>query len=68
MQTTRQISGGQVERGGNLLIWQGGKLPAEASVLEAAVEEINLLPEFEEFLRDSKQVGQCVPGREGLLG
>jgi hypothetical protein len=68
MQGMRQGSTGKVEQVGSPVFWQGGEASASASTLEVAVQEVNLLPEFEEFLRKSMPDAQHVPGREGLLG
>jgi hypothetical protein len=68
MQAMRQGSTGQVARGQGPVIWQSAETSAGASALEAAVQEVDLLPEFEELLRDSTLEDRHVPGREGLLG
>ena len=68
MQGMSQDSRGQVARGRGPVIWQSAETAAGASTLEVAVQEVDLLPEFEELLHDSTLEERHVPGREGLLG
>jgi hypothetical protein len=68
MQGMTQSNKGQVERGGSPVIWPSGRSSGEASTLELEALEINLLPELEEFLRESMLDKRKAPGREGLLG
>ena len=68
MQGMRQSSTVKVEQAGSPVFWQSGEASASASTLEVTVQEVNLLPEFEEFLRKSMLDARYVPGREGLLG
>jgi len=68
MQGLRQASRGQVAKGPSPVIWQSAEMSASASALEVALQEFDLLPEFEELLHDSALKERPVPGREGLLG
>lgn len=68
MQGMRQSSTGKVGQAGNPVLWQSGEVSGDALAPEVQLQEVNLLPEFEEFLRKSMLDARQVPGREGLLG
>jgi len=68
MQGIRQVSRGQVVQRPSPIIWQTAEMSAKASALKVAVQEVDLLPEFEEWLHDCVLEERHVPGREGLMG
>ena len=68
MQAMSQASERPIKRASNPLMWPKRQPTAIAATVEVAVQEVNLLPELEEFLRRSTPDVPYVPGREGLLG
>ena len=67
MRTMGQSKRGQVSEGQGSVLWQGALVSKSDPLLEGA-EEIDLLPEFEELLRDSGWEVWFAPAPEGLLG
>ena len=68
MQATIQVTERQTKRTRVPLVWPKRRATAVAPTHRPAAQEVNLLPELEEFLRQSKQDAPYVPAREGLLG
>ena len=68
MQAMRQNSGGPVERGRSPILWQSEETSTRTAALGVAVQEVDLLAEFEELLLDSNREDWHVPLPEGLLG
>ena len=63
-----QSSEVQLERAGSSLAWHGTQLSVVGSTVAVVEQEVDLLPEFEELLREPAREAAYVPGREGLLG
>ena len=63
-----QSSEVQLERAGSSLAWHRAQSSVANSTVAVMEQEVDLLPEFEELLRESAPVAAYVPGREGLLG
>jgi hypothetical protein len=63
-----QSSEVQLERAGSSLAWHGVQSSVVRPTVAVVEQEVDLLPEFEELLREPASVAGYVPGREGLLG